>query len=43
VSPDEPVAFDRLLAGDDLLGLGDLLVDAAQRPEGPVGHGWVST
>jgi hypothetical protein len=35
---DEPVAFDRPLAGDDLLGLGDLLVDAAQSPTGPVGR-----
>ena len=33
---DEPVALDRRLAGDGLLGLFDLLVDAAQRPAGPV-------
>ena len=35
--PDEPVALDRGLPGDGFLGLGDLLVDAAQRAPGPVG------
>ena len=34
---DEPVALDRGLPGDGLLGLVDLLVDAAQGPPGPVG------
>ena len=34
--PDEPVALHRGLPRDGLLGLGDLLVDAAQRAAGPV-------
>jgi len=34
---DEPVALDRGVPGDGLLGLGDLLVDAAQRPACPIG------
>ena len=34
---DEPVPLHRGLPGDGLLGLGDLLVDAAQRAAGPVG------
>lgn len=33
---DEPVAFDRGLAGDGLLGLGDLFVDAVQGAPSPV-------
>jgi hypothetical protein len=34
---DEPVALDRHLPRDRALGLGDLLVDPAQRAPGPVG------
>jgi hypothetical protein len=34
---DEPVALDRGEPGDRFRGLGDLLVDAVQRPPGPVG------
>jgi hypothetical protein len=34
---DEPVALDRLLTGDGLLGLGDLLIDPAQGAAGSVG------
>src|SRR5689334_17634400 len=34
---DEPVALDRCLARDRAFGLGDLLVDAVQRPAGAVG------
>jgi hypothetical protein len=37
VEGDEPVALDRDKAGDGLGSLGDLLVDAAQRPPRPVG------
>jgi hypothetical protein len=33
----EPVALDRALAGHGLLRLGDLLIDAAQAPAGPLG------
>lgn len=35
---DEPVAFDRHLPGDGLLGLADLLVDAVQGAPRPVGR-----
>jgi hypothetical protein len=34
---DEPVPLDRLLPGDGLLGLGDLLIDPPQGAAGPVG------
>jgi hypothetical protein len=34
--PDEPVPLHRSVPGHGLLGLADLLVDAAQRPAGPV-------
>ena len=37
VEGDEPVPLDRGQPGDGLGGLGDLLVDPAQRPPGPVG------
>jgi len=37
VELDEPVPLDRGQVGDGFRGLGDLLVDAAQRPPGPVG------
>jgi site-specific DNA recombinase len=37
VEGDEPVPLDRGQPGDGLGRLGDLLVDAAQRPPGPVG------
>jgi hypothetical protein len=37
VELDEPVPLDRGQAGDGFSGLGDLFVDAAQRPAGPVG------
>jgi hypothetical protein len=33
---DEPVALDRGLAGDGLLGFADLLVDALEGPAGPI-------
>jgi len=34
---DEPAPLDRGVPGHGLLGLGDLLIDAAQRPSCPVG------
>ena len=37
VEGDEPVPLDRGQPGDGFGGLGDLLVDPAQRPPGPVG------
>ena len=37
VELDEPVPLDRGQPGDGFRGLGDLLVDAVQRPPGPVG------
>jgi hypothetical protein len=37
VELDEPVPLDRGQPGDGLGGLGDLLVDAVQRPPCPVG------